>query len=187
MVFCKDIWVSHCYILGQPGRSQIQCHLPCTKILTQSGTSTVLGTLELGTSEPRQTSTQNLRNLLELLETLLLGTLNFLETFWNLHLEPLHGTTSVPKRCTHDFYWNSYLEPLLGTSEPSKTFTWNMHLEPLRRTFTRNPFFELWNLTFTWNSYLEPWNLLKTLLATLEPPGFFTWNPSLKPGNLLKS
>ena len=41
MVFCRDIWVSHCYILGQPGRSQIQCHLPCTKILTQSGTSTV--------------------------------------------------------------------------------------------------------------------------------------------------
>ena len=40
--FCRDIWVSHCYILGQPGRSQIQCHLPCTKILTQSGTSTVL-------------------------------------------------------------------------------------------------------------------------------------------------
>ena len=39
--FCRDIWVSHCYILGQPGRSQIQCHLPCTKILTQSGTSTV--------------------------------------------------------------------------------------------------------------------------------------------------
>ena len=40
--FCRDIWVSHCYILGQPGRSQIQCHLPCTKILTQSGTSTEL-------------------------------------------------------------------------------------------------------------------------------------------------
>ena len=81
--------------------------------------------LWLGISEPRQTSTRNLRNLLGTLELLGTLTLDFFGTFWNLYLKPLLGNS-----------WNLHLEPrnllkpllqLWNLPEPLLgTLTWNL-------------------------------------------------------------
>ena len=136
-------------------------------------------------------STRNLQNLLGTLE--LLGTLTWnFGTFWNLHLEPLHGTT-----CNLHLEPPNLLKLLLGTLEPLGSFTWNPDLEPLLGTseprgtlwddcprvpqglvwlrpqsfqlLEKNPYSEPRNLC------LEPGNLPQ--LGTSEPLlGTFAWN-----------
>ena len=90
--------------------------------------------LWLRTSEPRQTSTRNLQNLLGTLEFVRTLTWNFgiFGTFWNLHLEPLLRTSwNLTSEPLETFTWNFgtswilYLEPWLGTWEPLGTLTWN--------------------------------------------------------------
>ena len=92
-------------------------------------------------------------------------------------LEPLLGTLTwnlAP-------FWNLHLEPLVGTSEPLGTFTQNPNLELANLP---KPYLYLKFLLETWLGTLI-WNLATSSnLASLEPPGSFSWNPSLEAQNL---